>query len=87
MPPGTRLPRDTYAMAASWMYLAVEKMLNAHVVKTTETVPPKTHNLLRLAELGQVACSKEQDVCFRNIDLLVMMKHGGKPHEQGVYTR
>jgi HEPN domain-containing protein len=31
-------------------HLSVEKMLKAHVVKATNDLPPRTHDLLRLAE-------------------------------------
>ena len=33
-------------------HLALEKALKAHVTKATQTVPPKTHNLQRLAEIA-----------------------------------
>ncbi len=36
-------------------HLAVEKALKAHVSKATETVPPRTHDLLRLAELAGIS--------------------------------
>ena len=35
-------------------HLAVEKMLKAHVVKTTNNHPPKIHNLVRLCELAEL---------------------------------
>jgi len=35
-------------------HLALEKALKAHVTKATEEVPPKTHNLQRLAELAEL---------------------------------
>lgn len=33
-------------------HLATEKMLKAHVAKATQQMPPKTHNLPRLADLA-----------------------------------
>lgn len=33
-------------------HLAVEKMLKAHVTKRTGDIPPRMHNLVRLAELA-----------------------------------
>ncbi|KAF0146839.1 MAG: HEPN domain-containing protein, partial [Ignavibacteria bacterium] len=33
-------------------HLSIEKLLKAFVVKITNDFPPKTHNLLRLAELA-----------------------------------
>lgn len=35
-------------------HLATEKMLKAHVAKATQQMPPKTHNLPRLANLGEI---------------------------------
>jgi HEPN domain-containing protein len=35
--------------ALFWTHLAVEKALKAHVTKATCAVPPRTHNLIRLA--------------------------------------
>ena len=40
--------------------LAVEKMLKAHVVRVTQAIPPKTHDLPRLADLAQLSLSEEQ---------------------------
>jgi HEPN domain-containing protein len=36
-------------------HLAVEKALKAHVSKATDAVPPRTHDLLRLAELAGIS--------------------------------
>lgn len=33
-----------------WCHLTIEKALKAHVVKITQQIPPRTHNLLRLIE-------------------------------------
>jgi HEPN domain-containing protein len=38
-------------------HLAVEKALKAHVSKATGVIPPRTHDLLRLAELAGIALS------------------------------
>ncbi len=35
-------------------HLTLEKLFKALVLKVTETIPPKTHNLLRLAELAKL---------------------------------
>ncbi|GAB4504828.1 MAG: HEPN domain-containing protein [Anaerolineales bacterium] len=49
-----------------YFHLALEKALKAHVVKQTKKLPPKTHNLLVLAEMGEVNLSQEQkDFCGR----------------------
>jgi len=41
-------------------HLAIEKMLKAHVTKQTKDLPPRIHDLIRLAHLGNVNVSKEQ---------------------------
>ena len=41
-------------------HLAIEKMLKAHVVNRTKDVPPKVHDIVRLAQLGGINLSKEQ---------------------------
>ena len=40
--------------------LALEKALKALVVRTTRDYPPRTHDLLHLAQLAKVALSEEQ---------------------------
>lgn len=40
--------------------LALEKMLKAHLVKLTGELPPRTHNLIRLADLAQIPLTEEQ---------------------------
>ena len=44
------------------MHLSVEKALKALVVKKTGDLPPKIHNLIRLANLGGVALTEHQMV-------------------------
>jgi HEPN domain-containing protein len=49
-----------------FFHLALEKAFKAHVVKQTRKLPPKTHNLLLLAEIGKVNLSEAQvDFCGR----------------------
>jgi len=49
-----------------YLHLTIEKALKAHVVKRTKSLPPKTHNLLVLAEIGAVNLSPDQnDFCGR----------------------
>lgn len=43
-----------------FVHLALEKLLNAHVCKTTNDFAPKTHALLRLAELSGLSASDDQ---------------------------
>jgi len=49
-----------------FLHLTLEKSLKAHIVKQTKNLPPKTHNLLVLSEIGNVKLSGEQnDFCGR----------------------
>ena len=41
-------------------HLAVEKVLKASVTKATAAIPPRTHDLLRLADLAGVALPPER---------------------------
>lgn len=51
--------------AARYVYVlfmcqqAVEKILKAHVVKTTKSFPPRLHDLLRLFELAKLEATDE----------------------------
>jgi HEPN domain-containing protein len=40
--------------------LAVEKILKAHVARITDEVPPKTHDLLRLADRAGLSLSTDR---------------------------
>ena len=37
-----------------FLHLAMEKLIKAHVCRTTRQVPPKSHNLIRLLELAEL---------------------------------
>ena len=50
-------------------HLSLEKILKANVVKTLQKIPPKIHNLLRLADLADLELSDEQKVFLRQFDL------------------
>lgn len=53
-----RYPRHALFLA----HLALEKVLKAHVTRTTGDVPPRIHDLLRLAELAGLTVAPEQRV-------------------------
>lgn len=44
-----------------WCHLAVEKIIKAHVVKCTQQVPPRSHNLLWLLEKTDISIDDEQE--------------------------
>ena len=49
--------------------LAIEKMLKAHVTRQTGDVPPRIHNLIRLAELAGLALDAERADFLRRFNL------------------
>jgi HEPN domain-containing protein len=53
-------------------HLAVEKMLKAHVTKQTGDIPPRIHNLVRLAELAEAAISSKQATFLRSFGMYQM---------------
>lgn len=46
-------------------HLAIEKMLKAHVTRKTNDIPPRIHNLLRLAEIADLKLDPEQQQFLR----------------------
>jgi len=40
-----------------FVHLSLEKAIKAHVCKQTKQIPPRIHNLLALAKLGEVGLS------------------------------
>jgi HEPN domain-containing protein len=51
---GELVEKGRYRHGLFFMHLALEKLLKAHVCKRTGALAPKIHNLIRLAELGQL---------------------------------
>jgi HEPN domain-containing protein len=41
-------------------HLALEKVIKAHVTHKTRQVPPRIHNLMRLAEIAEIALDENQ---------------------------
>lgn len=50
-----------YVGALFWAHLLLEKTLKAHVVKSTKTEAPYSHDLLRLAQLAKLDLNKEDE--------------------------
>jgi len=63
-------------------HLALEKMLKARVVQVTSNVPPRIHNLVRLARLGTLKLNDEQERFLRRFD--VYQLEGRYPDSQQV---
>lgn len=49
-------------------HLALEKMLKAHVVRATRDVPPRVHNLVRLAQLAGLTPDHDREQFLRRFD-------------------
>lgn len=63
-------------------HLAVEKMLKALVTQHTGDVPPRTHNLLRLAQLAGLKPDREQQSLLGRFD--VYQLEGRYPDSQQI---
>ncbi len=50
-------------------HLAIEKILKAHVVRATGKAPPYIHNLIRLAEIADLALDPERLDLLRRFNL------------------
>jgi len=46
--------------ALFFAHLAIEKMLKAHVTRQTGDLPPRIHNLVRLAEIAELMLDAEK---------------------------
>ena len=55
--------------ALFFAHLAVEKVIKACVTKVTGQVPPKTHNLLRLAQVSALQTTSEQSGVLRRLNM------------------
>ncbi|MEX2591506.1 MAG: HEPN domain-containing protein [Anditalea sp.] len=58
-------------------HLVIEKAIKAHVVKETETIAPKSHNLIYLSQKADLSLSEEDDI-FIGI-LMKYQLHGRYP--------
>jgi HEPN domain-containing protein len=50
-------------------HLAIEKMLKAHVTRHTKDIPPRIHNLIRLAEIAKLSLEPEQASFLSRFDM------------------
>ena len=46
-------------------HLAIEKMLKAHVTRRTSDIPPRIHNLVRLAEITELELDSDKAESLR----------------------
>ncbi|TKJ36338.1 MAG: DNA-binding protein [Planctomycetes bacterium B3_Pla] len=59
------LEKDHLRHSLFFMHLAIEKMLKAHVTRQTRDVPPRIHNLIRLAEIAKLKLDEERKEFLR----------------------
>ncbi len=50
-------------------HLSLEKMLKAHVTRQTKDIPPRIHNLARLAEVAKLSLRPEQEDFLSRFDV------------------
>lgn len=50
-------------------HLAIEKMLKAHVTRQINDIPPRIHNLVRLAEIAKLKLDSEQEEFLREFSI------------------
>ena len=50
-------------------HLAIEKILKAHVTRQINDIPPRIHNLVRLAEKAELSLDTEQTSFLRSFDI------------------
>lgn len=46
---------------------AIEKLLKAHVIKTTKQFPPRTHDVAKLVDIAGVDVTDEQEVFLKRL--------------------
>jgi HEPN domain-containing protein len=63
------LEKNRTRHALFFAHLALEKALKAHVCRVTEDVPPRIHNLLRLAELAGLEFGEEESALLTEANL------------------
>jgi len=55
--------------ALFFAHLSIEKMLKAQVTERTKDIPPRIHNLSRIAEIAGLSFSTEQANFLRSFDM------------------
>ena len=65
-------------------HLAVEKMLKAHVTRQTNDIPPRIHNLVRLAEIAGLKLELEQENFLREFGIYQL--EGRYPDSEQIST-
>jgi HEPN domain-containing protein len=50
-------------------HLAIEKILKAHVTRQTKEIPPRIHNLIRLAEIAKLILGPKEEEFLREYSI------------------
>lgn len=58
-----------YSFALFTAHLAIEKILKVHVMAASRELPPRIHNLTRLATLSGLKTTVEQDDALRRLEM------------------
>ena len=56
---GILIENKKYLHGLFFCHLTIEKIIKAHVIKTTNQIPPKSHNLFRLLEITGLEVTDE----------------------------
>lgn len=63
------LEKGHFRQSLFFAHLAIEKMLKAHVTRQTKDIPPRIHNLVRLAEIAELKLDPEQTEFLREFSI------------------
>jgi len=59
------LEKGHFRHSLFFAHLAIEKMLKAHVTRRTSDIPPRIHNLVRLAEITELELDSDKAESLR----------------------
>ena len=63
------LEKGHFRQSLFFAHLALEKMLKAHVTSKTKDIPPRIHNLIRLAEIVELKLEPERTEFLREFSI------------------
>ena len=66
---GELMEKRRFRHGLFFAHLALEKMLKAHVTRQTEEIPPRIHNLSRLAEIVGLSLPDERKIFLRDFEV------------------
>ena len=58
------IERNKILQGLFFCHLTIEKILKAHIIKATSTIPPKSHNLIFLSEKAEISVSSDDEIFF-----------------------